>query len=45
MADDTGVRVRLEPADDYLHPVEEAENFNESMYFNVFDREHQTGGS
>ena len=44
MADDTGVRVRLDPADDYLHPVEEAENFNESMYFNVFDRENRTGG-
>ena len=44
MADESGVRVRLEPADDYLHPIEEAENFNESMYFNVFDRERQTGG-
>jgi len=44
VADESGVRVRLEPADDYLHPIEEAENFNESMYFNVFDRERQTGG-
>jgi hypothetical protein len=42
MADGIGVRVRLDPADDYLHPLEAAENFNESMYFNVFDREHRT---
>ena len=24
-----------------MHPLEEAENFNESMYFNVFDRERE----
>ncbi len=44
MADQPGVRMRLEPADEYLHAVEEAQNFNESMYFNVFDRERRTGG-
>jgi hypothetical protein len=45
MADDvTGVRLRLEPRDEYTHPLEAAENFNESMYFNVFDRGHRVGG-
>lgn len=36
--------MRLVPEDDYMHPVEAAENFNESMYFNVFDRERRIGG-
>jgi hypothetical protein len=40
----SGVRLRLEPDDEYMHPVEAAENFNESMYFNVFDRAHRIGG-
>ena len=31
------VRIRLDPEDEYTHPVEAAENFNESMYFNLFD--------
>src|SRR5207253_2930655 len=31
------VRMRLEPQDDLLHPAEEAKNFNESRYYNVFD--------
>lgn len=39
-----GIRIRLEPEDEYTHPVEEAENFNESMYFNVFDPERKIGG-
>ena len=38
------IRVRLDPEDDYLHPLEAAENFNESMYFNVFDRQRKLGG-
>lgn len=29
--------VRLDPEDEYMHPLEEAKNFNESMYFNIFD--------
>ena len=33
------VRMRLEPEDDYLHPVEAASNFNESRYYNFFDPE------
>ena len=28
------VRIRLDPDDDLLHPVEEASNFNESRYYN-----------
>jgi len=36
--------VRLEPQDEYLHELEEAETFQESMYFNVFDPEQQVGG-
>ncbi|MEZ5595858.1 MAG: hypothetical protein R3E84_05610 [Pseudomonadales bacterium] len=37
-------RVRLEPSDEYMHPLEAAANFNESMYFNVFDRQNNVGG-
>ena len=39
-----GVRIRLEPQDEYTHPVEATSNFNESMYFNVFDRANRVGG-
>ncbi len=39
-----GVRIRLEPEDEYPHPVEAASNFNESVYFNVFDPERNVGG-
>ena len=39
-----GIRLRLEPEDEYTHPIEAAENFNESMYFNVFDRAGRIGG-
>ena len=42
MSDST--RLRLEPADEGMHPVEEAVNFNESMYVNVFDHAQQLGG-
>ena len=38
-----GVRVRLDPQDEYTHPIEAAQNFNESMYFNVFDRAGRIG--
>ena len=38
------MRIRLEPEDDYLHPVEEASNFNESRYYNWFDLGEQMGG-
>ncbi|MCC5873944.1 MAG: hypothetical protein JJU22_16200 [Gammaproteobacteria bacterium] len=39
-----GIRIRLEPEDEYTHPVEEAANFNESMYFNIFDPSRHVGG-
>ena len=39
-----GIRIRLEPEDEYTHPIEAAENFNESMYFNLFDPERKLGG-
>ena len=34
----------VKPEDDYTHPLGPEENFNESVYFNFFDRERQTGG-
>ena len=36
--------MRLEPADEYTHQVEAVENFNESMYFNVYDPVAGVGG-
>ena len=38
------VEVRLKPEDEYCHPVEAAENFNESMYINCFDHKKKLGG-
>ncbi len=34
----------VKPEDDYTHPLGPEENFNESVYFNFFDREKQMGG-
>ena len=34
----------IETKDDYTHPLGPEENFNESMYFNFFDRERGYGG-
>jgi len=34
----------LTPEDDYTHPLGPESNFNESMYFNFFDREKSVGG-
>src|SRR6266700_2900691 len=39
-----GVKLRLEPADEYMHPLESVKNFNESMYFNFFDPADRVGG-
>ncbi|NJN51863.1 MAG: hypothetical protein HC809_08925 [Gammaproteobacteria bacterium] len=39
-----GIRIRLDPQDEYTHPIEAAQNFNESMYFNAFDRQRRVGG-
>ena len=38
------MKLRLDPTDEYLHPLEEASNFNESMYFNVVDPTVGVGG-
>jgi len=38
------MKLRLEPTDEYMHDLEEASNFNESMYFNVFDPNERVGG-
>lgn len=38
------MRVRLEPHDEYTHEVGPESNFNESMYFNVFDPTDHVGG-
>ncbi len=38
------VKIRLDPADEYMHPLESASNFNESMYFNAYDPEQRVGG-
>jgi hypothetical protein len=37
-------RVRLEPQDEYTHQPDSASNYNESMYFNVFDPAKRIGG-
>jgi hypothetical protein len=36
--------VRLEPQDEYMHELGSEENFNESMYFNVYDPKSRIGG-
>ncbi|HWS47531.1 MAG TPA: hypothetical protein VN636_16835, partial [Acidimicrobiia bacterium] len=38
------MQIRLEPRDEYMHPLESASNFNESMYFNVYDPAERVGG-
>jgi hypothetical protein len=34
----------LKPEDDFTHPLGPESNFNESMYFNFFDRQRSVGG-
>jgi hypothetical protein len=36
--------LRLEPQDEYMHELGEEANFNESMYFNVYDPAQRVGG-
>jgi hypothetical protein len=36
--------VRLEPHDEYMHELGPESNFNESMYFNLFDPSQRVGG-
>jgi hypothetical protein len=38
------MRMRLRPEDDHMHPREEATNFNESAYYNFYDRGCGLGG-
>jgi len=38
------IEIRLEPEDEYNHIPDEASNYNESMYFNVFDHQKKMGG-
>ena len=35
------IEIKLEPQDEYNHEPDEASNYNESMYFNVFDHNKQ----
>jgi hypothetical protein len=44
MAPRTGFKLRLEPQDEYTHTPDAATNYNESMYFNVFDPAARIGG-
>lgn len=39
-----GCKLALRPEDDYNHAPDAASNYNESMYFSVFDREQRCGG-
>jgi len=38
------IRVILNPEDEYCHKPDEAQNYNESMYFNIFDPAQNIGG-
>jgi len=39
-----GFKYRLEPQDEFTHEPGAAQNYNESMYFNVFDARQKMGG-
>lgn len=39
-----GFKTRLDPQDEFPHDPGDAKNYNESMYFNVFDPKQKTGG-
>ena len=39
-----GYKLRLEPQDEYPHTPDAAANYNESMYFNMFDATSKIGG-
>lgn len=38
------MKIRLEESDEYMHELESAATFNESMYFNVYDPSADIGG-
>lgn len=39
-----GFKIRLAPEDEYTHIPDAASNYNESMYFNMFDPARKIGG-
>lgn len=39
-----GFKIRLAPEDEYTHTPDAASNYNESMYFNMFDPVRKIGG-
>ena len=39
-----GCKLVLDPRDDFNHRPDDASNFNESMYFSVFDKSEGLGG-
>jgi len=39
-----GLKLKLDPEDEYTHTPEAAQNYNESMYFNMFDPAQKMGG-
>ncbi|MFZ5653509.1 MAG: DUF7064 domain-containing protein [Pseudomonadota bacterium] len=39
-----GIHLRLAPEDEYLHPPSGERNYNESMYFNLYDAGQRVGG-
>ena len=41
---DSAVEMILLPEDDAMHPVEDVSNFNESAYYNFFDKAKRVGG-
>lgn len=44
MAEEKDIRIVLLPEDEYCHRPDAARNYNESMYFNVFDPQRRIGG-
>jgi len=38
------IKIVLDPQDEYCHEPEAAANYNESMYFNIFDPKQKVGG-
>lgn len=39
-----GLKLKLDPQDEYCHEPEDAVNYNESMYFNIYDGDQKVGG-
>ena len=39
-----GCKLALDPSDDFNHEPDAVSNYNESMYFSVFDTQRRVGG-